>query len=584
MILYDAHKWRTVIWKLRGSVFPKALLWAMPSAILALVLKLLETYDVMSLAQYDFLSKGSVYSGFTFVLGFTLVFRSSQSYTRYTEAARSVDHMRAEWFDACASIIAFTKDSKRTPEELDSFTHTLVRLFSLMHALALEDIGALEDERFPLFDVEGIDKRDLRYLAHEVGEGKRTQVVMTWIKVYIMQGVKKAIIDIPPPILTRVYQELGLGLVNYHDALRIGMWPFPFPYAQLNMFLVIAYLIVTPVVVCVWAPALLECLVFTMISCMSMLGLEFIAAELEHPFGDDDNDLPLLDCQNHFNSDLLVLMNPATFIPPSLSANHCRDHDALACLYQTQQVEMLQAQKRRTYRGIFRKKSTMERVNKRKISKKSVVQQSGVFEGSSDSLQDASTSSVLTGLVNRITSSVPEISAGESSGLPVLPTGEEAEQQASSPLAGMAIVSAESAAPAAAGAPGAQGAEGANAAEAGRWTVDPSAVALSVPKEAVPVVPVTAPAMSREFAELFSNMLRQQEKLQNQLQRHLDEQLRLQRSMLGKHLADFRDRARGSLGVGVDLQPVANVDCDSTVEVAPSCGDPSSQGMCNFGV
>ena len=43
--------------------------------------------------------------------------------------------------------------------------------------------------------------------------------------------------DVPPPILTRAYQEIGAGMAQFHNAQMISMWPFPFPYAQLSLFL-----------------------------------------------------------------------------------------------------------------------------------------------------------------------------------------------------------------------------------------------------------------------------------------------------------------------------------------------------------
>ena len=49
-------------------------------------------------------------------------------------------------------------------------------------------------------------------------------------------------------MLTRVFQELGNGLVKYHDAEQVVVWPFPFPYTQMNLVLIYLYLGMTPLV------------------------------------------------------------------------------------------------------------------------------------------------------------------------------------------------------------------------------------------------------------------------------------------------------------------------------------------------
>eukprot|EP00439_Symbiodinium_sp_Y106_P002743 s7893_g1.t1 len=76
MIHYNPNKWSSMI--------------SLPWALVALLIKYLELWGVIDLKVLDFLNTGEIYGGFTFVLGFTLVFRTSQSYTRYWAAATAV--------------------------------------------------------------------------------------------------------------------------------------------------------------------------------------------------------------------------------------------------------------------------------------------------------------------------------------------------------------------------------------------------------------------------------------------------------------------------------------------------------------
>merc|ERR1711933_661341 len=54
------------------------------------------------------------------------------------------------------------------------------------------------------------------------------------------------------------------------------------------------------------------CAIFTFIPVFGMFSLNFIASELENPFGTDDNDLPLAHFQEEMNSCLLMLLHPNT--------------------------------------------------------------------------------------------------------------------------------------------------------------------------------------------------------------------------------------------------------------------------------
>merc|ERR1719498_1918075 len=48
--------------------------------------------------------------------------------------------------------------------------------------------------------------------------------------------------------------------------------------------------------------------------------INYIAAEIEMPFGDDKNDLPISDMQLDFNRSLAVLLKPLSLAPPSFTA------------------------------------------------------------------------------------------------------------------------------------------------------------------------------------------------------------------------------------------------------------------------
>merc|ERR1712012_841499 len=90
--------------------------------------------------------------------------------------------------------------------------------------------------KFELLDAAGIDDDSL--VAIRESDAK-VELVFQWIQQLIVENItqisgeeRKGVLDIPPPILSRTFQELANGIVAYNDAIKVSSIPFPFPYAQ----------------------------------------------------------------------------------------------------------------------------------------------------------------------------------------------------------------------------------------------------------------------------------------------------------------------------------------------------------------
>mmetsp|Transcript_17731 Transcript_17731/g.41122 ORF Transcript_17731/g.41122 Transcript_17731/m.41122 type:complete len:653 (-) Transcript_17731:54-2012(-) len=359
MIYYDSHKWSTLL-QYNGSVFPMATMLAIPSAVAAFILQYLVQREYIRMTMLEqFGDNNSVYSGFTFVLGFSLVFRTSESYHRFWTAATSCHEMGSEWSDCCSSLIAFVQVSKKPPEEVQRFTHRIVRLFCLLHAMAMEEIAHLQQGNFPLIDIEGLNQKDLRGLLDTECHGKRVQVVLCWIKMCIIEAWDSGLLSVPPPILTRVFQELGLGLVEYHKAQQVVIWPFPFPYTQMNLVLVYVYMVVTPLVIVTWDLEPWLAALGTFFSVLCMVGLDLIASELENPFGEDANDLPVKEIHSQMIRILMLYLRPKTWKVPRLMPHAVTNFKDLQADKAEHRQSLMQSQTAAAFRGKLKMMKSM---------------------------------------------------------------------------------------------------------------------------------------------------------------------------------------------------------------------------------
>eukprot|EP00928_Gymnodinium_smaydae_P080068 TRINITY_DN6386_c0_g1_i1.p1 TRINITY_DN6386_c0_g1~~TRINITY_DN6386_c0_g1_i1.p1 ORF type:complete len:587 (-),score=102.79 TRINITY_DN6386_c0_g1_i1:226-1857(-) len=329
MIEYDGGGLQLgMIFRINGSVFPKASLFALPSAVLSMVLQGVVFKSIE--APFQILNNTAAYSAFSFVVGFLLVFRTSQAYTRFWEGTTLMQLLRGQWVGAFSSILAFSAVSKKEAMEVDIFRHKLIRLFSLLHASALQYVSTMsyEEEQFPIIGIRGIDDMSVRFVD-SADEDTKIYVIIQWIQQLILSNLDTGILPIPPPIVSRVFQDLSTGVVTLNNARKISDTPFPFPYAQMVTVVLLMHLLITPLAVATWTDHWFWAGLFTFVAVFTFWSINLIAAEIEQPFGGDANDIAVDDLQHTYNRCLVAMLNPRVARLPELKHEFIRDRDAL---------------------------------------------------------------------------------------------------------------------------------------------------------------------------------------------------------------------------------------------------------------
>jgi len=335
-IKYDLGKYHcSLICKARGSLIPRALLIALPAALIAAIIRIFLNLRGEE-GGFEFLEDmrmSGVWGAMTGVMGLVLAFRTSQALSRYWEGCTLLHQMRAEWLDATSNLIAFSSTSRVTHEaEVWNFWHTLVRLVSLLHGFALFEIKEFghNNKHFPVIDIEGLDDESLEYLQKcSICEAPRVEIVLHWIQQLIVANINNGVISAPPPIVSRVFQELGGGMVHLRNAKKLTEMQFPFPYAQFVTVILLVYTCLTPLIVAsvVQNPFLVSAM--SMVPLFAFWCINLIAGEVENPFGDDVNDLPLQSFQVGMNDSLVTFLEQCVHRAPGLSSHCVRSIDSL---------------------------------------------------------------------------------------------------------------------------------------------------------------------------------------------------------------------------------------------------------------
>lgn len=125
-------------------------------------------------------------------------------------------------------------------------------------------------------------------------------IVDEWVKIYITEFVNRGWLLVPDPVISRCYQELSHAINAYFQACKVTLVPFPFPFTQMLQLLLTVFLFFCPVTIAELTSGYMVAMILTFVITLGYWGLNQICAELENPFGEDVNDLPLLEIHNEF--------------------------------------------------------------------------------------------------------------------------------------------------------------------------------------------------------------------------------------------------------------------------------------------
>jgi len=218
-------------------------------------------------------------------------------------------------------------------------------LGSLLHATALAELERAGVERgdgdnflyeYNVISPDDLDEQSLECLRKS---DTRVELLYTWILHHILDGVERGVLAVPPPVLTRAYQELASGLVHYHNAFKLALSPFPFLYVWTCDGLLLIHWLIAPVVTSQWATHWVWAALFSFIQVFVLILLTAIASALANPFGRDPNDVNGTAMQMDMNLLLSSMLAPGSERAPDMrggwsrvaeSAHASRSTDSLA--------------------------------------------------------------------------------------------------------------------------------------------------------------------------------------------------------------------------------------------------------------
>jgi len=154
--------------------------------------------------------------------------------------------------------------------------------------------AGVKDDVFVEEDTENMPQDDKKLRAVP----DRMAILQEWI-LEDMNNLQ-SVISMPPPIMSRAYAELSQGMLAFSQAVKMADFPFPFPFAQLLEWLLVAYTIVIPLFAVVFTGSVVVGPFLSFLATLTYWTLTSISRELENPFADGPNQVPVIDMHERF--------------------------------------------------------------------------------------------------------------------------------------------------------------------------------------------------------------------------------------------------------------------------------------------
>jgi hypothetical protein len=175
-----------------------------------------------------------VWGGFVTLLTFLVVFRVNMANSRYEQATSAVHLMGRDWLNACSSIVALSRRSTIPDFKKLKFQNLMIRLFSILNAVALGEIeieGEVQIEGedtdvdrvraylLEVIDCASIDNDSMMLLLNT---SERADLVFSWIYQCIVESVDDILLNAPPPWISRAFADLEAGMSKFRVAIEMA--------------------------------------------------------------------------------------------------------------------------------------------------------------------------------------------------------------------------------------------------------------------------------------------------------------------------------------------------------------------------
>ena len=202
-------------------------------------------------------------------------------------------------------------DPDKLPSERDSCVPAWLMAKNFKHWFGMDrtiEARTQFNKSRPMPVLGGVSENEIAFLQKARGASAKTQLAWSWLSEFIIrEHLAGSLGNVGPPIVSRCFQFLSDGMIFYNHARKTMFIPFPFPHAQLTAIFTSVLVVVVPILMSEYTTLPWLGAVFSFLTVMCLSGLHEVARELENPFRNIPNDLPLCTLLAQFNEAVITM-------------------------------------------------------------------------------------------------------------------------------------------------------------------------------------------------------------------------------------------------------------------------------------
>merc|ERR1719291_45150 len=175
--------------------------------------------------------------------------------------------------------------------------------------------GVIALPKLRVIDPEALEPSVIRMVN---GTDLKVVAVYNMLMSVVLEANQASIINASPPVFARALNEMHVGYQKYEEAKKMAYLPFPFPYAQVTVWMMFLHLLATPFMAASMCLGYVQAFGITFLLAFVFWSLHEVSIELENPFGTDINDLDMDAYQEFCNQRLLLLLHQAAERAPDI--------------------------------------------------------------------------------------------------------------------------------------------------------------------------------------------------------------------------------------------------------------------------
>lgn len=222
-------------------------------------------------------------------------------------------HPGAPWPDLDSSFIRTSPTSNKT-QKCGKVMLLLDRIKIMLESIILEEcstrpgIRKQQHASHPIPVLGGVSVNEYEFLQRARGSSAKVQLACSWFCEFMTrEDLAGSFGGIGAPIISNIHASLSEGMAHYNHCRKIAFMPLPFPHAQIAAAYILSIMVMIPILLQEYIHNTVLGGLITILSVTCLAGLHEVARELENPFDNVPNEIPLTVLQAMFNDSLMTL-------------------------------------------------------------------------------------------------------------------------------------------------------------------------------------------------------------------------------------------------------------------------------------